>query len=155
MQIGFMPKALSTHPKPYQHEWKFRRPASPSTGWAYPPKDYAKWGELVQWVNHCGREVRQDRSSSIGTGKSGMSRISSTGGDAEEYHKLYDYAVDAVKRALPYREASGAPMSPGPRSGGTRFLRGFSSHCVRGPESRDGQAWHADRFCRVPRQGSP
>ena len=24
------------------------------TGWAYPPKDYKKWGELVyQWVKHC------------------------------------------------------------------------------------------------------
>ncbi len=24
------------------------------TGWAYPPKDYAKWGELVyQWAKHC------------------------------------------------------------------------------------------------------
>jgi xylan 1,4-beta-xylosidase len=54
-QIGFMPKALSTHPEPYQHEW---RPGLPYddvyTGWAYPPKDYAKWGELVyQWVKHC------------------------------------------------------------------------------------------------------
>ena len=24
------------------------------TGWAYPPKDYAKWAELVfQWTKHC------------------------------------------------------------------------------------------------------
>ena len=54
-QIGFMPKALSTHPEPYQHEW---RPGMKydliSAGWAFPPKDYAKWGELTyQWVKHC------------------------------------------------------------------------------------------------------
>src|SRR4051812_22624963 len=54
-QIGFMPKALSVHPDPYQHAW---RPGFPYneiyTGWAYPPKDYGKWAELVfQWVRHC------------------------------------------------------------------------------------------------------
>ena len=47
-QIGFMPKALSTHPEPYQHDWKpgvsYERII---TGWAYPPKDYDKWNELV------------------------------------------------------------------------------------------------------------
>jgi len=53
-QIGFMPQALSVKPEPYQHEW---RPGLPYnkvyTGWAHPPKDYAKWGELVfQWVKH-------------------------------------------------------------------------------------------------------
>ncbi|HEX8020972.1 GH39 family glycosyl hydrolase, partial [Mucilaginibacter sp.] len=51
-QVGFMPEALSTHPKPYRHYWK---PGDNYddvyTGWAYPPKDYNKWEELVyQWV---------------------------------------------------------------------------------------------------------
>ena len=54
-QIGFMPQALSIRPGPYQHQW---RPGLPYdeiyTGWSYPPKDYAKWAELVhQWVKHC------------------------------------------------------------------------------------------------------
>jgi xylan 1,4-beta-xylosidase len=53
-QVGFMPKPLSTKPEPYQHEW---RPGLPYddvyTGWAYPPRDYAKWGELVyRWAAH-------------------------------------------------------------------------------------------------------
>src|SRR3954469_24323690 len=54
-QIGFMPQALSTHPDPYQHDWKPGDPYNKIiTGWAYPPKDYKKWGELVyQWVTHC------------------------------------------------------------------------------------------------------
>ena len=55
VQIGFMPQALSSRPEPYQHQW---RPGLPYeeiyTGWAYPPKDYRRWGELVyQWVKHC------------------------------------------------------------------------------------------------------
>src|SRR5262249_52882116 len=54
LQIGFMPKALSSKPEPYQHEW---RPGLPYgeiyTGWTYPPADYAKWEELVyRWVSH-------------------------------------------------------------------------------------------------------
>src|SRR3982751_84896 len=52
VELGFMPEAMSTHPQPYQHDF---RPGSGSirTGWAYPPKDYAKWEELIyQWVRH-------------------------------------------------------------------------------------------------------
>ena len=47
-----MPEALSIHPEPYQHH--FDTGGSIFTGWAYPPKDYNKWGELVyQWAKHC------------------------------------------------------------------------------------------------------
>jgi len=54
-QIGFMPKELSIKPEPYQHQWSPRaRYDEIYTGWAYPPKDYDKWAELVyQWVRHC------------------------------------------------------------------------------------------------------
>lgn len=53
VEIGFMPEALSTHPQPYQHDF---RPGSGDikTGWAYPPKDYDRWEELIyQWARHC------------------------------------------------------------------------------------------------------
>ena len=54
VEVGFMPEALSSNPQPYKPEW------SPGAsfdkyyvGWSYPPRDYAKWGELVyQWVRH-------------------------------------------------------------------------------------------------------
>ena len=54
VEIGFMPQALSTTPMPYQHDWApgvdYNRIY---TGWAYPPKDYDKWRELVfQWARH-------------------------------------------------------------------------------------------------------
>ena len=49
VEIGFMPKELSSNPEPYRHYW------SPGdnyndiyTGWSYPPNDYDKWAELVQ-----------------------------------------------------------------------------------------------------------
>src|SRR5688572_32084354 len=55
VQIGFMPQAMSVKPEPYKHAWT---PAAKYdeiyTGWAYPPKDYKKWGDLVyEWAKHC------------------------------------------------------------------------------------------------------
>ncbi len=70
VQIGFMPEALSVKPQPYRHHW------SPGNqygdifiGWAYPPKDYSKWGELAyQWARHSCREVWQSRSRVMAVG---------------------------------------------------------------------------------------
>lgn len=51
VELGFMPKALSTKPEPYKHEWSSG--GELWTGWTYPPKDYKKWAELVyQLVIH-------------------------------------------------------------------------------------------------------
>ena len=52
-QMGFMPKALSTQPEPYRHHWKPGDNYNDIyTGWAYPPKDYKKWAELIyQWCS--------------------------------------------------------------------------------------------------------
>src|ERR1035441_983884 len=50
VEIGFMPEALSTNPEPYTRH--FPKPDD-GKGWSYPPKDYAKWAELVRrWVAH-------------------------------------------------------------------------------------------------------
>ena len=79
VEIGFMPKALSTHPEPYRHDFP-RTPVSDIyTGWAYPPKDYQKWSELVfQFVRHL-RERYGDAEVKRGCGKYGMNLISDTG----------------------------------------------------------------------------
>jgi xylan 1,4-beta-xylosidase len=54
VEIGFMPEALSTHPQDYPHNPPVKERAPANAGQAYPPKDYAKWGELVyQWTKHC------------------------------------------------------------------------------------------------------
>ena len=54
-QIGFMPKELSVKPEPYQHRWNpGAKYPEIFTGWAYPPKDYSRWAELVyHWAKHC------------------------------------------------------------------------------------------------------
>ena len=59
VQIGFMPQALSIKREPYQHRWSPQHGGELATGWAYPPRDYAKWGELIfQWVKHCIEPLR-------------------------------------------------------------------------------------------------
>ena len=54
IQLGFMPQALSRKPEPYRHFWKPGEPYSNIyTGWAHPPVDFAKWGELAyQMTRH-------------------------------------------------------------------------------------------------------
>lgn len=50
VEIGFRPEALSTNPEPYRHNFPH---GDIFTGWAYPPKDYQKWSEVVfQFAYH-------------------------------------------------------------------------------------------------------
>ena len=111
-------------PEPYQHEW---RPGLPYneiyTGWAYPPKDYAKWARAGLPVGQAlRREVRARGSGDAGTGKSGTSPTSRYWqGTPEEFHKLHDYAIDAVRRALPTAQGGRA---------GHRGRRGGQVHCA-------------------------
>ena len=153
-QIGFMPQALSVRPEPYQHEW---RPGLPYnkvyTGWAHPPKDYAKWAELVfQWVRH---DVER-------YGRAEVERwywevwnepnIAYWQATPEEFHKLHDYAVDAVRRALPTARVGGPDSAGG--AGGT-FLGGFLEHCLRGTNYATGQTGTPLDFLSFHAKGAP
>ena len=156
VQIGFMPEALSIKPQPYQHQWAPDKKNPLATGWAYPPKDYARWGELVhQWVRHC-----TDR-----YGKAEVERwywevwnepdISYWRGTPSEYFKLYDYAVDAVKRALPTARVGG-PETTGPRGErSSKFLRDFLTHCVRGTNHATGRQGAPLDFIAFHAKGAP
>lgn len=136
-QIGFMPEALSTHPQPYRHNWKPGVSYSAiETGWAYPPKDYAKWGELVyQWVQHCvaryGKKEVESWYWEVWNEPDGAYWK----GTQQEFFKLYDYAADAVKRALPTARIGGCNVT----GGGMKFLDAFLQHCLRETNYATGQ----------------
>jgi len=128
-QLGFMPEALSTHPEPYRHHWKpgdnYR---DILTGWAYPPKDYKKWGDLAyNWVKHCVARYGAKEVSSwyweVWNEPDGLYWK----GTVPEFYKLYDYAADGVKRALPTAKIGGCNAT----GGGMRFLTGFLNHCLK------------------------
>ncbi|ETI29234.1 hypothetical protein G647_01687 [Cladophialophora carrionii CBS 160.54] len=130
VQFGFMPQALSVHPEPYQHKWTPTAPYGEIfTGWAYPPKDYAKWGELIyQWTKHCVERYGISECESWYWETWNEPDIGYWQGTPEEYNKLYDYAVEGVRRALPSAKVGG----PETTGRGPEYLRGFLQHCLDG-----------------------
>ena len=129
VEIGFMPEALSPHPEPYEHHW----PRDFATGWAYPPKNYDEWSELVfRWVQHM-----VDRYGAPAVAKWEWEvwnepDISYWHGTVEDYSKFYDYTVAAVRRALPGARVGG-PATTGPANPkAVDFLRAFLEHCANG-----------------------
>jgi len=141
VEIGFMPKALSTNPDPYQHDWPKTKI---SAGWAYPPKDYAKWGELVyQWVRHSVARYGETEVKSWYWEVWNEPDIEYWRGTAEEYDKLYETAARAVKRALPGARVGGpATTSPSGQKAGA-YLRQFLEYCDKLSVPLDFVTYHA------------
>jgi len=153
IEIGFMPEALSTHPEPYRHNFP---QGSIYTGWAYPPRDYQKWSELVfQFVHHL-RERYGD--SEVKTWLWEVWNEPDIGywqGTPEEYFKLYDFSVDAVLRALPEARIGG-PDSTGPANPkAADFLRSFLEHCAHQPNYVTGKTGSRLDFISFHPKGSP
>jgi xylan 1,4-beta-xylosidase len=153
VEIGFMPEALSTHPQPYRHSW----PNGPLwTGWAYPPKDYQKWEDLVyRWVCH---SLERYGAEEVRTWKWEVWNEPDIGywqGTWEEYDKLYDHAANAVKRAFP-EALVGGPDSTGPADPkAANFLRQFLDHCARGTNFATGAAGAPLDFVSFHAKGNP
>src|SRR5881394_1558314 len=128
-QIGFMPKELSTKPEPYQHHWNPRLGYNEVfTGWAYPPRDYDKWAELVfQWTRHCVEKYGRAEVESWYWEVWNEPNIGYWRGTPAEFHQLHDYAIDAVRRALPTARVGGPDVA----GSGGRFMRAFLEHCLR------------------------
>jgi xylan 1,4-beta-xylosidase len=130
VEIGFMPEALSTHPQPYRHTFP---DGSIFTGWSYPATDYAKWRELIyQWARHTVAKYGRAEVESWYWEVWNEPDIGYWHGTPEEYQKLYDFAADGLKAALPTARLGGPHVtSPNsPRSQG--FLRAFLEHCLHG-----------------------
>ncbi|CAN5409005.1 beta-xylosidase [soil metagenome] len=153
VQIGFMPKALSTNPEPYQHSWTpTAKYDEIYTGWAYPPKDYAKWAELVyQWTKHCVDRYGRKEVETWYWETWNEPNIGYWRGKPDEFRKLHDYAVDAVRRALPTAKVGG-PDSAG--SGG-QFNRDFFEHSLRGINYATGKTGTPLDFVSFHAKGSP
>jgi len=136
VEIGFMPEALSIKPQPYRHDW----PKTFSTGWAYPPSDHKKWADFIHaWVKHCVDRYGKAEVESWLWELWNEPDIGYWKGTPEEYHKLYDFTADAVKRALPTAKIGG-PHTTNPGDGRSgAFLRGFLEHCARGTNHATGK----------------
>jgi xylan 1,4-beta-xylosidase len=154
VEIGFMPEDLSRKPEPYQHQWTpTARYDQIFTGWAYPPKDYAKWSELVcQWTKHC---VEKYGRAEVGKWYWEVWNEPNIGywrGTPEEFFKLHDCAIDAVRRALPTARVGGPDVAGGP---GGKFLHTFLEHCLRGTNYATGRIGTPIDFISFHAKGAP
>jgi len=157
VEIGFMPEALSINPQPYRHFWKPGDNYNDIyTGWSYPPKDYARWGELVyQWVRHSAQKYGRKEVESWYWEVWNEPDIGYWHGTPEEYMKLYDYAADGLKRALPTARIGG-PHVTGPLGARTQsILRNFLEHCLRGTNYATGRKGAPLDYIGFHAKGSP
>lgn len=155
VEIGFMPEALSTKPQPYQHEW---RPGlnylKIATGWSYPPKDYQKWAELVyQWTLHCveryGKEEVEKWWWQVWNEPNGPGYYWQS--NAAEFYKLHDYAIDAVRRALPTARVGGPHVA----GSGGGYMKDFLTHCAKGTNYATGKTGTPTDFLSFHAKGDP
>jgi xylan 1,4-beta-xylosidase len=157
VEIGFMPEALSTKPQPYKHDW---RPGLDYnriyTGWSYPPKDYDKWRELIrQWALHSVERYGKREVESWYWQVWNEPDIGYWRGTPEEYQKLYDYAADGLKRALPTARIGG-PHVTGPNGARTQqFLQNFLEHCLRGVNYATGKVGSPLDYIGFHAKGAP
>ena len=153
VEIGFMPEALSTHPQPYRHQFP---QGDIFLGWTYPPKDYDKWRELVyQMVVHCIARYGKSEVAEWNWEVWNEPDIPYWRGTPEEYDKLYDYAIDGVRRALPEAKVGG-PATTGPGSAkAAAFLKQFLQHCANGTNSATGKTGAPLDFISFHAKGAP
>jgi len=132
VEIGFMPRALSTHPAVYDRAYPFKLSAemvqTPEPGWAFPPTDYLKWADLIRaWARHSagryGPRVKDWKWELWNE-----PNIFYWKGSFEEYCKLFDYTENALHDVLP-DAVFGGPHVAGPD---TNWLRRFLEHCTEG-----------------------
>jgi xylan 1,4-beta-xylosidase len=144
LEIGFMPEALSSAPPgiPYQHDW---RPtvagSSLDGGWQYPPRDYGSWEELVyRWTAH---NVERYGREEVARWYFQTWNEANLGfywkGTPEQFYRLHDVTVAAVRRALPEARVGGPDVAG---SGGA-FMDGFLAHIVANKTPTDFLAFHA------------
>jgi xylan 1,4-beta-xylosidase len=153
VQIGFMPEGLTTHPQNYPHNPPVNQSAPVAGGQSYPPKDYAKWGELAcQWARHCVERYGRAEVEKWYWEVWNEPNISYWHGTHEEYFKLYDYAVEGVRRALPSARVGGPETAGGP---GGNFLREFLTHCEGGTNYVTGRTGSPLDFIAFHAKGSP
>jgi xylan 1,4-beta-xylosidase len=154
MEIGFMPKDLSTKPEPYEHTWS--KGGNLWTGWTYPPKDYNKWRELVyQWVKHSINRYGKEEVKTWLWQVWNEPDIGYWSGSFEEYCKLYDYAADGLKKACPECPIGG-PHTTNP--GGDKaftFLTKFIEHCLRGKNYATGKMGTPLQYIGFHAKGAP
>jgi len=154
VEIGFMPKALSIKPEPYQHHWTpSARYDEIYTGWAYPPTDYGRWEELAfQWARHAVARYGRAEVERWYWEVWNEPNIGYWRGTREEFFRLHDHAIAGIRRALPTARVGGPDVAGGP---GGKFLAEFLAHCLRGTNAATGKVGTPIDFIAFHAKGAP
>jgi xylan 1,4-beta-xylosidase len=158
VQVGFTPEALSSAAGPYQHNWS---PADKYTtivtGWAAPPNDLRKWGDLVEaWARHLadryGHDVVEGWPWEVWNEPDGHYWT----GTIPEFCAMYDVTAAAIKCALPGARVGG-PHTCGPADNekAATFLRAFLIHCLKGTNAATGTIGSPLDFVAFHAKGQP
>lgn len=152
VEIGFMPKALSSHPEPYRHHF----PKGPLfTGWSYPPNNWSKWSNLIlAYATH----LRRRYGAQTGTWYWEVWNepdIAYWHGTPEQYDRLYDLTTAAILKAIPDARVGG-PAATGIHHGRSEaFLRQFLDHCAHGANAATGGKGAPLDFISYHPKGNP
>lgn len=156
LEIGFMPQAMTAAGA----DVPYRRPWQPGTdykgitaGWSYPPRDYKNWAELVyQWTRH---NVERYGRSEVETWYFEVWNEPNLdfywSGTPEEFYRLHDYAIDAVRRALPSARVGGPDVA----GAGGRFMDDFLQHITTGTNYATGAIGTPTDFVSFHAKGQP
>ena len=140
VELGFMPKDLAAS-VPGVTEYQLHYP-KPTMGGSVnnPPRDYGMWRDLVRaYVAHLVERYGADEVRTWYFEVWNEPDIIYWHGTPQEYFKLYDYAVDGVRQALP-RARVGGPATTGSASPkAAAYLRAFLDHCLNDRSAADGK----------------
>jgi xylan 1,4-beta-xylosidase len=146
-------EALSSHPEPYQHHWT---PTAKYNeiflGWTHPPTDFVKWGDLVHaWAAHAVDRYGRAEVEKWYWEVWNEANIGYWSGTPEQFHKLHDYAVDGVRRALPSARVGGPDVA----GDGGEFSRDFFAHVLHGSNFATGGTGTPTDFVSFHAKGKP
>ena len=156
LELGFMPEALTSAPSgvPYRRPWKPGVAYKGITaGWSYPPRDYARWAEVIyQWTLHnverYGRaEVERWYFEVWNEANLDFYWL----GTPEDFYRLHDYAIDAVRRALPTARVGGPDVA----GAGGAFMDGFLRHVTSETNYATGKIGTPTDFLSFHAKGQP
>lgn len=149
VELGFTPRDLLP-----DDAAEFVVPSSPTTyssyehgAWAYPPKDYAKWGALVAaHARHCLERYGADEVDTWLWELWNEPDIFYWKGTDEQFYELYSVTAAAVRSVLPGAKVGG----PAVTGGGVDMLRGFLAWTVAHGDPIDFVSFHTKGSAFTP-----
>ena len=156
LEIGFMPEALTAAPAsvPYRRPWQPGVDyAGITAGWSYPPRDFGKWAELIyRWTRHnLERYGRAEVERWYFEVWNEPNLAFYWCGTPDDFYRLHDYAIDAVRRALPSARVGGPDIA----GSGGQFMDGFLRHVTTGINYANGGVGTPTDFLSFHAKGQP